>query len=215
MSVIINCIYPAIILYLSGCLVARIWIDVLRRDLEIKQVWLSWIYVIKFIITWDWKNKRKKERLGNFSNKDFAILYNYSNNKFNEEFKYIAKKYIKEYGNRLRDAYVYANHKDTEEFISIVHNELEAMEKSGNIINIFKAFWLNYKYDKKSLKIYLANNNFSVEKLKDFINTSLEDVQFSESNLYTGTNDYINGLKLKGRSLLITINNLDITYEII
>lgn len=215
MNVIINCIYPAIVLYLSGCLVARLWIDVLRRNLEIKQVWLSWIYVIKVIITWDWKNKRKKERLGNLSNKDFAILYNYGYNKFNEEFKYIAKKYIKEYGNRLSDAYVYANYKETEELISSVHSELEAMEKSENIINIFKAFWINYKYDKKSLKIYLANNNFSVERLKDFINTSLDDVQFSESNLYTGTNDYINNLKLKGRSLLITVNNLDITYEII
>lgn len=214
MNVIINCIYPAIVLYLFGCLVARIWIDVSRRNSEIKQVWLSWIYVLKFIITWDWKNKQKKERLGSLSNKNYAILYNYGSNKFNEEFKYIAKKYIKEYGNRLSDAHMYANYKDTEELISTVHSELEAMEKSKNIINIFKAFWLNYKYD-KSLKIYLANNNFSVERLKDFINTSLDDIRLSESNLYIGTNDYINSLKLNGRSLLITINNLDITYEII
>lgn len=203
-----------IVLYLSGCLVARIWVDIMTQDRDIKQVWLSWIYVIKTIITWDWKNKQKKERLGSLSNKNFAILYNYGSNKFNEEFKYIAKKYIKEYGNRLVDAYTYANYKNIEELISTVHSELEAMEKSENIINIFKAFWLNYKYD-KSLKIYLVNNDFSVEGLKDFINTSLDDVQFSESNLYTGTNDYINSLKLNGRSLLITVNNLDITYEII
>ena len=147
-------IYLAIVLYLSGCLVARIWIDVSQREREIRQVWLSWVYVLRFIITWDWKNKRKKSRLGDLGNKDFAILYNYSSNKFNEKFKYIAKKYIKEYGNRLRDAYIYANHKNTEELISTVYSELEAMEKSENIINIFKAFWLNYKYD-NSLKIYL------------------------------------------------------------
>lgn len=204
-----------ITLYLSGCLVARIWIDIITQDRDIKQVWLSWFYVIETIITWNWKNKQKKERLGSLSNKNFAILYNYGSNKFNEEFKYIAKKYIKEYGNRLSDAYTYANYKDTEELISTVHSELESMEKSENIINIFKAFWLNYKYDKKSLKIYLANNNFSVERLKDFINTSLDDVRLSESNLYIGTDDYINSLKLNGRSLLITVDNLNITYKII
>lgn len=214
MNVIINCICLAVVLYLSGCLMARFWIDVLRRERDIRQVWLSWVYILKVIITWDWKNKRKKSRLGDLGSKDFAILYNYGNNKFNEKFKYIAKKYIKEYGNRLSDAYTYANYKDTEELISTVHSELEAMEKSENIINIFKAFWLNYKYD-KSIKIYLANSDFSVERLKDFINTSLDDIQFSEANLYIGTSDYINNLKLKGRSLLITVNNLDITYEII
>ena len=208
-------IYLAIVLYLSGCLIARVWIDITRREGEIRQVWLSWVYVLKFIITWNKKIKQKKNRLGDLGNKDFVILYNYGNRKFSKEFEYIAKKYIKEYGNRLQDAYVYASYDNTESLISVVRNELGAMEKPKNILEIFKAYWLNYKYDKKSLKIYLANNNFSVERLKDFINTSLDDVQFSESNLYTGTNDYINSLKLNGRSLLITVNNLDIRYKII
>lgn len=210
----IDYIYLAIVLYLSGCLVASIT----RRDGEIRQVWLSWIYVLKFIITWNKKNKRKKSRLGDLGNKDFVILYNYGNRKFSKEFEYIAKKYIKEYGNRLQDAYVYANYDNTEPLISVVRNDLRAMELPGNILEIFKAYWLSYKYD-KSLNVYLANNDFSVDGLIDFTNSSLGDIQFSEAKLFTGSSNLV-GLalisnKIKGGSLLITVNNLDIRYEII
>lgn len=207
-----------ITLYLSGCLVARIWIDIITQDRDIKQVWLSWFYVIETIITWNWKNKQKRKRLGNLSNKDFAILYNYENSNLNSEFEFIAKNYIQNYGNRLKDAYIYAKYENSEKLISLTSDRLNAIEDPNNILEIFKALWLSNKYS-NSINIYLNNNCFSVDELKNTVNSSLDNIQFSKDKLYTGTNKDIElcltSEKIKGKSILISVDNLNITYKII
>lgn len=208
----------AITLYLSGCLVARVWVDIMTQDRDIKQVWLSWFYVIETIITWDWKNKQKKNRLGDLSNKDLVILYNYRYSEYDSDFKFIAEKYIQDYKNKLEDAIVYAKYDNTESLISEVRNKLKALENPDNIIEIFKAFWLLNRYN-KSTELYISNNEFSVSSLSDLINSSLEDIRFTRSRLCIGTSEAIDFVlmsdDIKGRSLLITINNLKITYKIV